>query len=277
MPGSTYNNTYCDIPVKSSRSSYVSRALDAGFSTFGIDRLATGRSTLPPSSRYTLDSGTEAIHQVVTRLRGGGIRNGTFDKIVRVGHSLGSSMAWARAEKHDGDIDAFVLTGMSHVVRDEDPSGGGPAEDVAFETRAVDDPKFRGRINDPGYWTTNAGMRQFFYYAPATDPAVIEADERFKDVSTAADSEGANLPPAQPVPFHQSADPPMRGRTTPNGPTSRPSSCPTVATTCSCTRTHPGRTRRSSSGSGTRCPGPRPYLRCIACSPHCAWSNAVYC
>ncbi|MGV9987891.1 alpha/beta fold hydrolase [Streptomyces olivaceus] len=139
MPGSTYNHTYCDIPVKSSRSSHVSRALDAGFSTFGIDRLATGRSTLPPSSRYTLDSGTEAIHQAVTRLRGGGIRNGTFDKIVRVGHSLGSSMAWARAEKHDGDIDAFVLTGMSHVVRDEDPSGGAPQKTS------------RSR---PGPWTT---------------------------------------------------------------------------------------------------------------------------
>ena len=197
VPGSTYNHTYYDMPVKSSRYSYVSKALDAGFSTFDIDRLATGRSTLPPSSLYTLDSGTEAIHQVVAKLRGGGIRNRTFDKVVWVGHSLGSSMAWAQAEKYDGDIDAFVLTGMSHVVRDEDPSGGGPGEDVPFEIRAMDDPKFHGRINDPGYWTTNAGMRQFFYYAPATDPAVIEADERFKDVSTAADSEGANLPPAQ--------------------------------------------------------------------------------
>lgn len=197
VPGSTYNHSYYDMPVRSFRYSYVSRALDAGFSTFNIDRLATGRSTLPPSSRYTLDSGTEAIHQVIAKLRGGEIRNRVFDEVVWVGHSLGSSMAWAQAKKYDADIDAFVLTAMSHVVRDEDPSGEGPGEDVQFEIKAMDDPKFRGRINDPGYLTTNAGMRQYFYYAPNTDPAVIEADERFKDVSTAADSDGANLPPAR--------------------------------------------------------------------------------
>ncbi|BCL32544.1 alpha/beta fold hydrolase [Streptomyces aurantiacus] len=197
VPGSTYNHSYYDMPVKSARYSYVSKALADGFSTFDIDRLATGRSTLPPSSQYTLDSGTEAIHQVITKLRAGEIKNRAFDKVVWVGHSLGSSMAWSQAAKYDDDVDAFVLTGMSHVVRDEEPSDEGPGEDVQFEIRAMDDPKFHGRISDPGYLTTNAGMRQFFYYVPNADPAVIEADERLKDVSTAADSDSANLPPAQ--------------------------------------------------------------------------------
>lgn len=197
VPGSTYNHSYYDMPVKSSRYSYVSKALADGFSTFNIDRLATGRSTLPPSSRYTLDSGTEAIHQVITKLRAGEIKNRAFDKVVWVGHSLGSSMAWSQAAKYNDDVDAFVLTSMSHVVREEEPPGEGPGEDIQFEIRAMDDPKFHGRINDPGYLTTNAGMRQFFYYVPNADSAVIEADERLKDVSTAADSESADLPPAQ--------------------------------------------------------------------------------
>jgi pimeloyl-ACP methyl ester carboxylesterase len=198
VPGSTYNHSYYDMPVKSSRYSYVSKALGAGYATFNIDRLATGRSTLPPSSLYTLDSGTQAIHQVITKLRAGQIKDRKFTEVVWVGHSLGSSMAWSQAERYPDDIDAFVLTGMSHVVREEEPpGGGGPAEGIPFEIRAKDDPKFRGRIYDPGYLTTNAGMRQFFYFTPNADPAVIAADERLKDLSTAADSESADLPPAQ--------------------------------------------------------------------------------
>ncbi|MFE0415539.1 alpha/beta hydrolase [Streptomyces tendae] len=197
VPGSTYNHNYYDMPVENGRYSYVSKALDEGFSTFNIDRLATGKSTLPPSSKYTRESSTDAIHQVISRLRGGQVKDRAFDKVVWVGHSLGSSMAWAQAAKYNNDVDAFVLTSMSHVVRQEEPSDDGPGEDVKFEIKAKDDPKFRGKINDPGYLTTNVGMRQFFYYTPNTDPAVIKADERLKDVSTAADSDNASLPAAQ--------------------------------------------------------------------------------
>ncbi|MFF4471394.1 alpha/beta hydrolase [Streptomyces sp. NPDC001599] len=197
VPGSTYNHSYYDMPVENGRYSYVSKALDEGFSTFNIDRLATGKSTLPPSSKYTLESSTDAIHQVISRLRDGQVRDRAFDKVVWVGHSLGSSMAWAQAAKYNNDVDAFVLTSMSHVVRQEEPSDDGPGEDVKFEIKAKDDPKFHGRINDSGYLTTNVGMRQFFYYTPNTDPAVIKADERLKDVSTAADSDNESLPAAQ--------------------------------------------------------------------------------
>ncbi|MGW4571605.1 alpha/beta fold hydrolase [Streptomyces tendae] len=197
VPGSTYNHSYYDMPVANGRYSYVSSALDAGFSTFNIDRLATGKSTLPPSSQYTLDTGTDTLHQVITQLRDGQIKGRTFDKVVWVGHSLGSSMAWAQAAKYPHDVDAFVLTSMSHVVRKEEPSDNGPGQDIQFEIKAKDDPKFRGTINDPGYLTTNAGMRQFFYDTAHTDPAVIEADERLKDVSTAADSETTPLSPAK--------------------------------------------------------------------------------
>lgn len=48
-----------------------------------------------------------------------------------------------------------------------------------------------------GYLTARTGMRQFFYRAPNTDPAVMDADERLKGLSAVADSDSANLPPAQ--------------------------------------------------------------------------------
>ncbi|MEU5355455.1 alpha/beta hydrolase [Streptomyces sp. NPDC020947] len=197
VPGSTYNHSYYDMPVANGRYSYVSSALDAGFSTFNIDRLATGKSTLPPSSQYTLDTGTDTLHQVITQLRNGQIKDRTFDKVVWVGHSLGSSMAWAQAAQHPHDVDAFVLTSMSHVIRKEEPSDNDRGQDIQFEIKAKNDPKFRGTINDPGYLTTNVGMRQFFYDTAHTDPAVIKADERLKDVSTAADSETTPLSPAK--------------------------------------------------------------------------------
>jgi pimeloyl-ACP methyl ester carboxylesterase len=184
------------MPVEPSRYSYVAAALGAGFSTFNIDRIGTGRSTLPPSALHTLDAGVEAIHQVIARLRAGEIEGHRFTEVVWVGHSLGSSMAWVGAEEYD-DVDAFVLTGMSHVVREEPPPSADPGEDIQFEITAKDDPKFRGTVSDPGYVTTSAGVRQFFYYEQNADPAVIEADERLKDLSTAADSSGPDLPPAQ--------------------------------------------------------------------------------
>jgi pimeloyl-ACP methyl ester carboxylesterase len=196
VPGSSYNHSYFDMPVEPSRYSYVAAALGAGFSTFNIDRIGTGRSTLPPSALHTLDAGVEAIHEVIARLRAGEIEGHRFTEVVWVGHSLGSSMAWVGAEEHD-DVDAFVLTGMSHVVREEPPPSADPGEDIQFEITAKDDPKFRGTVSDPGYVTTSAGVRQFFYYEQNADPAVIEADERLKDLSTAADSSGPDLPPAQ--------------------------------------------------------------------------------
>lgn len=196
VPGSTYNHSYFDLPVRPSRYSYVTDALDAGFSTFNIDRLATGRSTLPDSSRYTLESGRAAIQQVIEKLRAGEIGDHAFARVVWVGHSLGSTMAWG--EDYDG-VDAFVLTGMTHVVREEEGEGepSGVGEDVPFMIRAKDDPAFRDTVSDPGYLTTNAGFRQYFYHAPNAEQAVIDADERLKDVSTAADSDGPALPPAQ--------------------------------------------------------------------------------
>lgn len=193
VPGSTYNHSYYDLPVRPGTYSYVSTALGAGYSTFNIDRLATGRSSLPPSRSYTLDAGVEALHQVVTALRSGAIGDRPFGTVVWVGHSLGSSMAWSAAAKHR-DIDAFVLTGMSHVVQENVPDGG-PAADVQFEIPANSDPMFRDNVDDPGYLTTNAGMRRFFYYGPNADPAVIAADEAHKDLSTA---EGAGLPESVP-------------------------------------------------------------------------------
>lgn len=195
VPGSTYNHFYYDMPVRPGTYSYVSKAIEAGYSTFNIDRLATGKSSLPASTSYTVDAGVEAIHQVVTALRSGEIGDRRFSTVVWVGHSFGSAMAWSAADRYR-DIDAFVLTGMSHVVRQQNPDSG-PDGDDQFVIKAMDDPMFRETVSDPGYLTTIAGMRRHFYYEPNADPAVIAADEAHKDLSTTEDTDFPEAVPSQ--------------------------------------------------------------------------------
>jgi pimeloyl-ACP methyl ester carboxylesterase len=199
VPGSSYNHNYFDWPQDSSRYSYVDKALGAGYSTFALDRLGTGRSTLPPSALATVDNQTEAVHQVISRLRTGRIEHRAFERVVWVGHSLGSAMGWYEAQKHH-DVDAFVLTGIFHHPGEEPtpPGDGTPAPPFI---RAMDDPKFAGTVSDPGYWTTMAGGRAAgFFYAPNASQAVINEDERLKDLTNQSEvdvSSSLGLPPAQ--------------------------------------------------------------------------------
>ena len=200
VPGTTYNHNYFDWPQDSARYSYVTQALAAGYSTFNVDRLGTGRSTLPPAALVTLASETETLHQVISSLRSGRIGHHAFARVVWVGHSLGSALGWFEAQRYH-DVDAFVLTGIRHTA--EQVSSAAPADDPAPPVfpRAMDDPKFAGKITDPGYLTTAPGVRGFaFYYAPNAGQSVIDEDEILKDVTTEAElavSSTLSLPAAQ--------------------------------------------------------------------------------
>ncbi|MFF7335043.1 alpha/beta fold hydrolase [Streptomyces sp. NPDC008150] len=206
VPGASYDHTYFDFPLKSDKYSYVTQALNAGYSTFAVDRLGTGRSSLPPSDLDTVQNQTEALHQVITRLRAGDAGHRalgtadrhTFSKVVWVGHSLGSAIAWYEAQKHH-DVDAFVLTGMRHVPAQA--SGDSGSEPPQGFIRASDDARLKLKTTDPGYWTTAPGTRQFgFYYQPNADQAVIDKDESLKDLTNKwdlAESATPGLPAAQ--------------------------------------------------------------------------------
>ncbi|MFJ1901621.1 MULTISPECIES: alpha/beta hydrolase [unclassified Streptomyces] len=206
VPGASYDHTYFDFPLKSDKYSYVTHALNAGYSTFAVDRLGTGRSSIPPSSLDAVQNQTEAMHQVITRLRAGeaGHRpldtadRHPFSKVVWVGHSLGSEMAWYEAQKHD-DVDAFVLTGLRHVTAQE--SGDSGSEPPQGFMRASDDARLKLKTTDPGYWTTAPGTRQLgFYYQPNAEQAVINKDESLKDLTNKwelGESATIGLPAAQ--------------------------------------------------------------------------------
>lgn len=176
VPGSTYTHAYWDWPQNPGRYSYVRKALDAGYATFNVDRLGSGRSTHPPSALVTLDASLSALHQVIAQLRTGAIGGHAFTRVVWVGHSLGSIYGWLDAATYPGDVDAFVLTGMLHSIK---PSY--LMQDNSYP--APEDPKFADAGLDPGYLTTRPERRgDLFYFAAGSDPAVIALDEQLKDV-----------------------------------------------------------------------------------------------
>jgi pimeloyl-ACP methyl ester carboxylesterase len=197
--GGSYTHAYWEWPQDPDRYSYVRRALAAGYATFNVDRLGSGRSTRPSSPQVTLENGANALHDVISRLRSGAIGGQAFSRVVWVGHSYGSAYAWIEASTYR-DVDAFVLTGLLHSVK---PSWLNMA--LADNYPAFLDPKFASAGLDSGYLTTVPGTRgSLFYYTPNADPSVIALDEDLKDTITLTEiQEGTPLfssPPPETAP-----------------------------------------------------------------------------
>jgi pimeloyl-ACP methyl ester carboxylesterase len=186
--GASYNSYYNDWPYRPGFYSYVRQMTGAGYATFNIERLGYGRSTHPDSTLNTLDNETEALHQVVGKLRSGEIGGRAFTRVIWVGHSLGTLYGWLEASVAQ-DVDAFVLTGLLHTVK---PSWLTLAVGSAYSANV--DPKFATLGYDSGYLTFKAGTRgPLFYWIPGSQPDVIALDERLKDTVSATEF-GAAVP-----------------------------------------------------------------------------------
>jgi len=174
--GATYNSYYSDWPYRPDFYSYVRQMVGAGYATLNIERLGYGRSTHPPSASVLLPTGTEALRQVVDKLRSGEIGGHAFSRVIWVGHSLGTLYGWLEASVSQ-NVDAFVLTGLLHSVK---PSWLALASQSV--TPAASDASFAASGLDPGYLTFKPGTRApLFYWTPTAEPNVIALDERLKD------------------------------------------------------------------------------------------------
>jgi pimeloyl-ACP methyl ester carboxylesterase len=175
--GGPYNRVYWDFPYQPERYSYQRDMASHGYVTFAVDRLGTGESTKPPS--VTLLDSVEAasIHQVIGHLRAGRVGGARFDRVVLVGHSLGSGVAIREAATYH-DVDAVILTGVTHLV-----SALEVAKIFTMGVHPVTlDPQLRKNGSDPGYITTIPGQRgPLFYSTSNADPRAIATDEATKD------------------------------------------------------------------------------------------------
>ncbi len=177
--GATYNHLYWNFPYGDGYYSYVDAATAAGYATFDIDRIGAGNSSHPPSAGLTVYAAAVALHDAVTALRTGAVDGHPFQRVIIVGHSLGSTEAWIEA----GPLPRRGRASSSPAPCTRSaPPGSAPWKPTVYP--AADDPKFAGSGLDPGYLTTLPGTRESLFYDPATaNPAVVAADEANKDTS----------------------------------------------------------------------------------------------
>lgn len=63
----------------------------------------------------TLENDASTVYQVIQALRSGQLGSTAFKKVVLVGHSYGSLIAFLTAGRYQ-DVDALVATGASHQI-----------------------------------------------------------------------------------------------------------------------------------------------------------------
>jgi pimeloyl-ACP methyl ester carboxylesterase len=174
--GGTYNSQYWDLPFDSGRYSYQRDMAARGYATFAMDCLGSGGSSQPLSALITGTTQASVVHQVIGKLRAGKVGGTRFDKIVSVGHSMGSGITAMEASTYR-DVDGVIFTGMSHSM------------DILELTRvfvdgvrpALLDPVLARRGGDPGYITTMPTTRGLFHEPGDVEPGIVDADEATKD------------------------------------------------------------------------------------------------
>jgi pimeloyl-ACP methyl ester carboxylesterase len=114
--------SYWDPELKPENYSYVDAALNAGYSILIYDRLGTGKSDKPDA--YDIVQGPpqiEILNQLTVLARAGKLSssfNGQqlavpqFNKIVVIGHSIGSIVTSGLLTRHPNAADGAVLTGF---------------------------------------------------------------------------------------------------------------------------------------------------------------------
>ncbi|MET0133811.1 MAG: alpha/beta hydrolase, partial [Kibdelosporangium sp.] len=175
VPGASYNSAYWDFPYTPETRSYRLAMNKAGYATFTLDRLGTGRSTRPASVLLTAFTQATVVHQVVQAFRAG-TGAPRFARIILGGHSVGSAIAIIEAGTYH-DVDGVLVTGLTHGIN---PLGALPI--LASLIPAGLDPLLAPKGYDAGYLTTMAGVRFADFHLPgARVSGVPETDENTKD------------------------------------------------------------------------------------------------
>jgi len=185
--GATYNSSYWNFNCPACQEhtySYVQTMGAQGLTTFNYDRIGVGQSSHPLPALITIQSDAYVLSQLVTDLKTGGYGGPSFQKVVLVGHSVGSSISIAEAaDPQLARPDGVILTGFIHFV---DPAEVELLATEIYPAFLDPDPRFKGL--PPGDITTIPGARgKLFYYLPNADPAAIAQDEATKETITVAE------------------------------------------------------------------------------------------
>lgn len=180
LHGVGFSHEYWDFPLDNEKHSFVEAAAEAGIATLNLDRLGVGRSDRPPAEELTLQAEAFVAHQLVQQAKGEGIEGRVFDKVVIVGHSLGSGISIVEANTY-GDADGVVLTGFLHEF--------GPLYDD-FEAALVPvstQPDLADLDAPEGYLAPALGTGGTFFYEPSTNPRIAAQAEATRQTATPAE------------------------------------------------------------------------------------------
>ena len=181
ISGATYGSGAWDFPYQPERYSYVKALNRAGVATLNLDRLGMGRSSHPDSADVNIESHIFIFHQLITAARKGAF-GVPYDKVVIVGHSYGSVIAYGVGNRYPGDVNGVIITGLQHEF---DPAF--LREFWAMLHPANEEGGRFARL-DSGYLTSRPGQRHLYYRSDAADPKVIALDEATKETFTTADA-----------------------------------------------------------------------------------------
>ncbi|MBF5001918.1 alpha/beta fold hydrolase [Nocardia sp. BSTN01] len=168
--GGAENADYWNMPGLSEGSLALSAAR-AGYASLAIDRLGTGRSTIPRSSvSVTYPEIVSTTEQTTSALRHNPALFGrSWSKVVGIGHSLGSGTLAGVAANTPSALDALILTGYGPQVTPQ------TAELNALYQKPANtvDPKWAGL--DDGYLTVvPTGVDKVgLFYLPDTTPHTL--------------------------------------------------------------------------------------------------------
>jgi pimeloyl-ACP methyl ester carboxylesterase len=183
LHGATYARYYWDFPYQTEHYSYVRSATERGYATFNLDRIGNGDSDHPNGDLVDINANGFVVHQVVEALRDGEVAAQSFEKVIVVGHSMGSMTTINYAGSFPGEADGIILTGILHDINWPNAF----AFLLSNLYPADSDPKFGEQFPD-NYWTTLPGKRgDAFYYLPNADPAVVALDESLKQTTSSGE------------------------------------------------------------------------------------------
>lgn len=116
--GIGFDRSYWDFGYNNHNYSYVNFFLDHGYSTLSYDRLGLGASSrLDPIKEYQTPIEIAALAELTSLVRKGEVPEieATFEKVIHVGHSLGSSITYGLSVSAPELTDGVILTGFSHA------------------------------------------------------------------------------------------------------------------------------------------------------------------
>jgi len=181
LHGATYARYYWDFPFQPEHYSYVRAATKRGYATFNLDRIGNGASDHPDGNLVDMNANAFVVHQVVEALRAGEVASQSFEKVIVVGHSMGSFVTINYAGSYPDEADGIILTGFLHDANFDFIN----SVVLPVFYPATLDPKFAGQFLNYDYLTALPGTRgDALYYLPNVNPEVLALDESLKQTTT---------------------------------------------------------------------------------------------